>query len=81
MVFCETALTLGIAPADVLVGQLDRLLAVSTLPRVHLGIIPTRAAHKFLLLHGFWILDNHGPHRDDLGRNQADAATGHRGLR
>lgn len=58
MVFCETALTLGIAPADVLVGQLDRLLAVSTLTRVHLGIIPTRAAHKFLPLHGFWILDN-----------------------
>lgn len=58
MVFCETALTLGIAPADVLVGQLDRLLATSTLPRVHMGIIPTRATHKFLPLHGFWILDN-----------------------
>ncbi|ROT27209.1 helix-turn-helix transcriptional regulator [Micromonospora sp. HM5-17] len=58
MVFCETALTLGIAPADVLVGQLDRLLAASTLPRVHMGIIPTRATHKFLPLHGFWILDN-----------------------
>lgn len=23
-----------------------------------MGIIPTRATHKFLPLHGFWILDN-----------------------
>ncbi|WP_319461218.1 helix-turn-helix transcriptional regulator [Micromonospora sp. RTP1Z1] len=57
MVFCQAALTLGVAPPDVLAGQLDRLLALSTLPRVHLGVIPTRAAHGFLPLHGFWILD------------------------
>ncbi|MDW5328945.1 helix-turn-helix transcriptional regulator [Plantactinospora sp. KLBMP9567] len=58
MVICESALTLGVAPTEVLVGQLDRLLAASTLPRVHLGIIPTRATHLFLPINNFWILDN-----------------------
>ncbi|MER7134754.1 helix-turn-helix domain-containing protein [Streptosporangium saharense] len=58
MVFCEAALTIGVASPEVLAGQLDRLLALSSLPRVHLGIIPTRAEHRFLPLHGFWILDD-----------------------
>jgi hypothetical protein len=58
MVFCQVALTLGVVDTEVLVGQLDRLLALSALPRVHLGIIPTRAPHSFLPLHGFWLLDD-----------------------
>lgn len=57
MVIGQVALTLGVVDTPVLVDQLDRLLAVSVMPRVHLGIIPTRAAHRFLPLHGFWILD------------------------
>jgi Domain of unknown function (DUF5753) len=58
LVFCQTALSIGVAEDDVLAGQIDRLLALSSLARVHLGVIPTRATHKFLPLHGFWILDS-----------------------
>lgn len=57
MVFCEVALTLGIVERPVLLSQIDRLLAASSIPHVHMGIIPTRAPHGFLPLHGFWILD------------------------
>ncbi|GAA4199366.1 helix-turn-helix transcriptional regulator [Streptosporangium oxazolinicum] len=57
MVFCESVLTLGVVGKDVLAGQLDRLLVMSTLPRMRMGIIPTRARHGYLPLHGFWILD------------------------
>jgi transcriptional regulator with XRE-family HTH domain len=57
MIFCQAALTLGVVETDVLIGQLDRLLALSALPRMHMGIIPTRAEHQFLPMHGFWILD------------------------
>jgi transcriptional regulator with XRE-family HTH domain len=57
MLICQAALTVGVVPDEVLTGQLDRLLALSTLPRMHLGIIPTRAAHQYFPLHGFWILD------------------------
>lgn len=58
MVVAQSALTLGIVGVDVLGGQLDRLLALSSLPRVHFGIIPTRARHEFFPLHGFWLLDD-----------------------
>lgn len=57
MLFCQAALTIGVVPDEVLVGQLDRLLALSAMPRMHLGIIPTRAPHQYYPLHGFWILD------------------------
>lgn len=53
----EAALTLGVADTDVLVDQLDRLLTLLSLARVHLAIIPTRARHGYLPSHGFWILD------------------------
>lgn len=58
IVLCQAALTLGVVNSDVLGGQLDRLLTLSSLVRVHLGIVPTRADHRFLPLHGFWILDD-----------------------
>jgi transcriptional regulator with XRE-family HTH domain len=57
IVIGQAALTLGVVDADVLVGQLDRLLTLSSLARVHLAIIPTRAKHGYLPVHGFWILD------------------------
>jgi len=57
IVIGQAALTLGVADTDVLLGQLHRLLTLSSLPRVHLTIIPTRAKHGYLPLHGFWILD------------------------
>lgn len=57
IVIGQSALTLGVVDTDVLIGQLDRLIALSSLPRVHLAIIPTRATFKFLPVHAFWILD------------------------
>jgi hypothetical protein len=57
IVIGQAALTLGAVDTDVLIGQLDRLLALSSLARVHLAIIPTRAKLEYLPVHGFWILD------------------------
>ncbi|GAA0544302.1 helix-turn-helix domain-containing protein [Actinomadura livida] len=57
MVMCEVALTIGLADDDVLVEQLERLLTLSILPRLSLGIIPTRARHRRAPNHGFWVFD------------------------
>lgn len=57
IVIGQAALTLGVVDADVLIGQLDRLLTLSSLARIHLTVIPTRAKHEYLPVHGFWILD------------------------
>lgn len=43
---------------DVMLGQLDRLLAVMTLPRVSLRIIPPYAARRMWPGEGFWIFDD-----------------------
>jgi transcriptional regulator with XRE-family HTH domain len=56
IVIGQAALTLGVVDADVLAGQLERLLALSSLARIRLAIIPTRARHEYLPVHGFWIL-------------------------
>ena len=42
---------------DVTLGQLDRLLAVATLPRVSLGVIPSTAVRSMWPGEGFWIYD------------------------
>ncbi|MFC7731235.1 helix-turn-helix domain-containing protein [Actinomadura keratinilytica] len=57
MVICEVALTIGLADDDVMIAQLERLLTLSTLPRLSLGIIPTRARHRRAPHHGFWVFD------------------------
>jgi transcriptional regulator with XRE-family HTH domain len=43
---------------DIMAGQLDRLLAVTSLPRVSLGIIPMRSQRTTFAAVGFWIYDN-----------------------
>lgn len=43
---------------DVMLGQLDRLLAVMTLPRVSLGIIPPTVVRRLWPGEGFWIFDD-----------------------
>jgi Domain of unknown function (DUF5753)/Helix-turn-helix domain len=43
---------------DVMLGQLDRLLAVMSLPRVSLGIIPATGPRHCLTQGSFWIFDN-----------------------
>jgi transcriptional regulator with XRE-family HTH domain len=51
----ESALRTMLAPADVMRGQLDRLLAVSTLPNVEFGVIPFGVELPSAPINGFWI--------------------------
>lgn len=52
----EQALLKQVGTADVMAGQLDRLLAVMSLPRVSLGIVPLSRRTAFAAV-GFWIYD------------------------
>ncbi|MFI7439799.1 helix-turn-helix domain-containing protein [Nonomuraea indica] len=51
----ESALRTRLAPVDVMRGQLDRLIAVSSLPNVEFGVIPFGAELPSAPVNGFWI--------------------------
>ncbi|MGN9842372.1 helix-turn-helix domain-containing protein [Nonomuraea sp. H19] len=51
----ESALRMALAPPDVMRGQLDRLLAVSTLPNVEFGVIPFATELPSAPINSFWI--------------------------
>ncbi|MEV6523395.1 Scr1 family TA system antitoxin-like transcriptional regulator [Longispora sp. NPDC051575] len=53
----EKALRIRVGGADVMLGQLDRLLAVMSLPRVSLGIIPAGGGWRCLAQGSFWVFD------------------------
>jgi transcriptional regulator with XRE-family HTH domain len=57
VVICQIALTAGMADTGVMLGQLDRLLTLSSLPRLHLGIIPARAPHGYAPMCAFMVHD------------------------
>jgi transcriptional regulator with XRE-family HTH domain len=54
----EAALRYRLAPPEVMRGQLDRLLAVTTLPNVEFGILSFEAMLPSAPLHGYWIYDD-----------------------
>lgn len=54
----ENALRARVGSPETMAGQLDRLLATISLPRVSLGIIPQTAPRKTFAQVGFWIYDN-----------------------
>ncbi|RVX42866.1 helix-turn-helix protein [Nonomuraea polychroma] len=54
----ESALHIMLAPADVMRGQLDRLLAVSTLPNVEFGVIPFGTELPSAPINSFWIYND-----------------------
>lgn len=54
----ENALRVRVGSPDTMAGQLDRLLATISLPRVSLGIIPQAAPRGTFAQVGFWIYDN-----------------------
>lgn len=54
----ENALRVRVGSPDTMAGQLDRLLATISLPRVSLGIIPQAAPRRTVTQVGFWIYDN-----------------------
>jgi transcriptional regulator with XRE-family HTH domain len=53
----EQTLRTRIGNTDVMLGQLDRVLAVMSLPRVSLGIIPANGERQCLAQGSFWIFD------------------------
>ena len=54
----EQALRIWFGDAETQAGQLDRLLAVMSLPNVSLGIIPMMSERAGVPSAGFWIFDN-----------------------
>jgi hypothetical protein len=54
----ENALRARVGSPETMAGQLDRLLATISLPRVSLGIIPQAAPRRTFAQVGFWIYDN-----------------------
>jgi len=57
LVMTEAALRLQLCPPDVMLGQLDRLIVVSTMKQVRFGVVPFSASYVRAPLHGFWIYD------------------------
>lgn len=53
----EGALHALVGPAEVMAGQLDRLVGLIGLPQITLGIVPLGAPLKLSPKHGFWIFD------------------------
>jgi hypothetical protein len=54
----EAALRLRLCPSSVMLGQLDRLVSLSQLPNVRLGIIGFETQYVTAPWHGFWLYDN-----------------------
>jgi transcriptional regulator with XRE-family HTH domain len=54
----EQALRTLVGDAEVMAGQLDRLLAMMSLPKVTIGIIPAGGARQSFALGSFWIFDD-----------------------
>ncbi len=54
----EQALRTRVGSAEVMAGQLDRLLALMSLPTISLGIIPAAGKRHALAQGSFWIFDD-----------------------
>jgi hypothetical protein len=54
----EQVLRTRVGGTDVMAGQLDRLLAVMSLPRVKIGVIPATGERHSLTQGSFWMFDN-----------------------
>lgn len=57
-VITEAALRLRLCGPKVMLAQLDRLISLSTLPNVRLGIISSDTRYVVGPWHGFWLRDN-----------------------
>ncbi|WP_033290440.1 helix-turn-helix domain-containing protein [Amycolatopsis jejuensis] len=54
----EAALHSRFVPPETMAGQIDRLIAVTHLRNVRVGIVPLDAELEFPPLHGFWLFDD-----------------------
>lgn len=57
-VLTEAALRFRLCTPEVMLGQLDRLVSLSALPNMKLGIIGFETQYVVAPWHGFWLLDN-----------------------
>lgn len=57
-VLAEAALRLRLCPPTIMLGQLDRLVSLSQLSNVRLGIIGFETPYVTAPWHGFWLYDN-----------------------
>lgn len=57
IVLGEAALTVHFGTIGTLLGQLDRLVALTGLPSVDLRILPRTVAYPIMPLNGFWLFD------------------------
>jgi transcriptional regulator with XRE-family HTH domain len=53
----EAVLRYRLCPVEVMIAQLDRLVALSAMRNVRLGIIPFETPYSVAPAHGFWLLD------------------------
>ncbi|MEV7504683.1 helix-turn-helix transcriptional regulator [Streptomyces sp. NPDC093018] len=53
----ESVLSNGLGDADTQAEQLERLVSVSALPNISVGVVPTRLGRTRLPVEGFWIFD------------------------
>jgi len=58
-VLTEAALRYRLVSSDIMLGQLDRLMAISTMRNVKLGIIGFKTQYVTDPRHGFWVYDDH----------------------
>ena len=58
VVITEPVLQYALSPPDVMLGQLDRIMSLATLPNVRIGIIPLDAEYAVAPAHGFWLYDD-----------------------
>jgi transcriptional regulator with XRE-family HTH domain len=56
-VLTEAALRIRLCPPGVMLGQLDRLISLSALPNVKLGVIGFQTQYATSPWHGFWMYD------------------------
>jgi transcriptional regulator with XRE-family HTH domain len=58
IVITESVLRYRLVSSDVMLGQLDRLLAIASMRTIKLGVIPFRTKYVADPRHGFWLLDD-----------------------
>ncbi|HXP19635.1 MAG TPA: helix-turn-helix transcriptional regulator [Streptosporangiaceae bacterium] len=56
-VITEAVLRYRLCPVNVMLGQLDRLVTLSTMPTIRFGVIPFEASLPLAPVHGFWLMD------------------------
>jgi transcriptional regulator with XRE-family HTH domain len=58
LVLTEATLRYSLCPTEVMLGQLDRLIALAALPTVQLGVLGFGTPCSVAPLHGFWLFDD-----------------------